>query len=122
MVAQTEHVDVTGPARVSIEDAIAASLAQMRELAAEAGTDDFYENWSREALDRRPLILVASVLEGYTLTWVMEPGNGPNDGVLETQVSHLSRTDASVLDLGRAEVNAIRTKCSRRSRMMSRGS
>jgi len=107
MVAETEY-------RASIEHALAESFRKMRELAANAGTDDFYENWSREMLDRRPLIVVAALMEGQTITWVMEPGIGvdsAHDGLLSATVSHGVRSDDTArIDIGRALVESSTTK------------
>ena len=77
----------------------------MRRLAAAAGTDDFDENWSREVLERRPLIVVSAVLPGQTLTWLMEPEDGPtHDGVLYSAVSHFAGSDGTTHDIGCARV------------------
>ncbi len=92
------------PVPVSIEGAISQSLAEMRQLAADAGTDDYYENWSREVLDRRPLILVAVATHDGTWMWVREPGH---DGVVHAEVHHHVPKDKDgdpVLDPGHAKV------------------
>ncbi len=94
--------DVAGPATVSVEHALAAALGKLRERAVNAGTDDYYEAWSREVLDRRPLMVLAVVIEGQTRMWVREPGV---DGVLYADVSHLRGTDGeTVRDLGHVEL------------------
>ncbi len=118
MVTRTDrYEDIVGPATVSVEHALAESFRKMRELAAEAGTDDFYENWSREVLDRRPLIVVAAVMERQTITWVMEPGiavDSAHDGLLSVGVDHVVRADGKAsLDVGLAMVDSNNTKTPR---------
>ena len=86
--------DTTTVAPASIEHVISQAIAAMRARAAAAGTGEYWEDWSREALDRRPLILVAAVMPGQTFAWVMEPGMNANaDGALYTAAHHLRRTD-----------------------------
>jgi len=103
----TEPADVTGPASASLEHGLTACLGRMRLLAANAGSDDWYENWSREVLERRPLILVAVATTGRTDLWLMERGgsrDNAGDGVLYAAVSHLLRgDDQPAIDLGRAQ-------------------
>jgi len=70
---------------VSIEQSLTACLDAMQELATEGDPDHVHSDWSREVLDCRPLVIVAAVLPGRTLTWVMEPGQ---DGVLSASLSH----------------------------------
>ncbi len=100
MVAQMEPLDEVGAATVSVEHTLGASLATMRKQAAEAGTDDYFENWSKEVLDRRPLIVVAALMEGQTMAWVMEPDG---DGVLRSGISHLTAADGTPRYLGHAQ-------------------
>ena len=101
MVMQAEPLDRVKPATVpaSIEHAISQSLATMRELAAKAGTEDYWENWTREVMDRRLLVFVAAVLDGQTLAWLFEPNGDAKpdyDGVLHTAGYHCRRVDNAV--------------------------
>jgi hypothetical protein len=96
---------IPGNDEAPIERALAVCLERMRRLAANADTDDFDENWSREVLERRPLIVVAAVLPGQTWTWLMEPEDGAeHDGVLYAAVSHFARPDGTPHDIGCARV------------------
>jgi hypothetical protein len=63
----------------TLEQSVSRAIADMRALAAEAGNDDLFEDWCKEVLDRRPLVLVAAVLPSQAITWLMEPNH---DGVL----------------------------------------
>ena len=102
MMEIRELDDFAEPATVSVEHALAAALGTMRERTAPAGTDDYYESWSREVLERRPLMVLAVVMDGETHMWVREPGE---DGVLRADIRHVLSTDGqTVRDLGRAEV------------------
>ena len=76
--------NLVGPAPVPIEQSLAECLRHMRTLAADAGTDDYDETWSREVLDRRPLIVVGVATDNGTWMWVREPGH---DAVLHAEVS-----------------------------------
>ena len=90
------------PAGVPIEHSLAECLRQMRILAAEAGTDDHYETWNREVLDRRPLIMLAVATDDGTWMWVREPGE---DGVVHAKVRHFRQADGeTVHDVGYAEL------------------
>ena len=73
------HVDTAD----SLEDTLAAAIGAMRDLVATARTDDYEENWSRDVLDRRPLIVVTAVTDNGTWMWVREPGH---DAVLHAEV------------------------------------
>ena len=93
-----------GSVPVSIERAISQALAEMRHLAADAGTDDDYETWSREVLERRPLILVAVAMHDGAWMWMREPGH---DGVLHAEIRHRVPKDEDgepLLDPGHAEL------------------
>jgi hypothetical protein len=105
MVANAEHPNAGARAMTSLEHAISQSLATMRQLAAESGTDDYWENWTTEVMDRRPLVFVAAVLDGQTLAWLMEPqGGAEHDGVLHTAAYHRRATGSEVAsDPGSAE-------------------
>jgi hypothetical protein len=70
---------------VSIEQSLIACLDAMQDLATEGDPDHVYSDWSREVLDCRPLVVVAAVLPGRTLTWVMEPDQ---ESVLSASLSH----------------------------------
>lgn len=85
MTDTTEHADTPPRMPVSLEQAISHTIGEMRSAAAKAGTDDFFEAWSREVMEQRPLIYLAAVLPNYTLAWVMEPAG---EGVLSAAVSH----------------------------------
>ena len=101
MMDTRKRDDFAGPASVSIEHTLIAALGKLREHAAAAGTDDHYENWSRDLLERRPLIMLAVATDTGTWMWVREPGE---DGVLHARVRHIRSTDGeTVHDLGRAE-------------------
>ena len=100
---------VTDAAPLSIEQAISAALGKMRALAAAAGTDDYFENWSREVLDRRPIALVAALLPWQNLVWVME-FDPESDGVLSADVSPHRFTNGTSVDPGEAEVDSIKGK------------
>jgi hypothetical protein len=94
--------DFAGPATVSLEHALTAALEKLRERAATAGTDDYYDNWSREVLDHRPLMVLAVVLDGETRMWVRDSGE---DGAVRADIRHVLSTDGqTVHDLGRAEL------------------
>ena len=90
--------DMVKPAGVPIEHA----LGKLREQTAVAGTDDHYENWSREVLERRPLMVLAVITDGETRMWVREPGE---DGVVHAKVRHFRQADGeTVHDVGYAEL------------------
>jgi hypothetical protein len=74
-----------------------------------AGTDDYFENWSREILDRRPIALVAALLPWQNLVWVME-FDPESDGVLHAEVSPHTFSDGTTWDRKRAEVETIKGK------------
>ena len=76
---------------------IVTPLAVQHRLA--AGKDDFCDNWSREVLDRRPLILVTAVLDGQVRTWLMEP---VGEGVLSADVSQFAGADGATREWGHA--------------------
>jgi hypothetical protein len=84
---QTPHPNTAPRTPDSLEQGISRSLAEMRAIAAEAWTDDFFDNWSRAVMDRRPVIFVAVAMPGQTLSWLMEPDA---EGVLSAGVNHLS--------------------------------
>src|SRR5215216_4114632 len=89
MVAKAEQPNADARAMTSLEQAISQSLANMRQLAADSGTDDYWENWTKEVMDRRPLVFVAAVMNGQTLSWLMEPQDGAvHDGVLQVAARH----------------------------------
>ena len=67
----------------SLEDTLTAAIGAMRDLVATADPDDYDQNWSREVLDRRPLIVVTAVTDNGTWMWVREPGH---DSVLHAEV------------------------------------
>ena len=100
---------VTDAAPLPIEQTLAAALGKMRALAAAAGTDDYFENWSREVLDRRPIALVAALLPWQNLVWVME-FDPESDGVLSADVSPHRFTNGTSVDPGEAEVESIKGK------------
>ena len=85
MVMQTPHPNTAPRTPDSLEQGLSRSLAEMRAIAAEAGTDDFFDNCSREVMDRRPVIFVAVAMPGQTLSWLMEPDA---EGVLSAAVNH----------------------------------
>ena len=89
MVAKAEHPNAGEKAHASLEQVISQSLANMRQLAADSGTDDYWEHWTTEVMDRRPLVFVAAVMNGQTLSWLMEPqGGAVHDGVLQAAAYH----------------------------------
>jgi hypothetical protein len=81
-MTETTH-DARGDTHDALEDTLTAAIGAMRELAANAGTDDYEENWSREVLDRCPLIVVTAVTNNGTWMWVREPAH---DAVLHAEV------------------------------------
>ncbi len=93
------------PSRV--EEAIASALAAMRTHAAAGESDDYYGDWARDALDRRPLIVVAVATDSGVHAWAMEPGH---DGVLTVApafpdgapVAELGVTDRTLHDIATA--------------------
>jgi hypothetical protein len=102
----TVRTDV-GP--VPIEQAIAVSLAKLRALAANCDTDDYYENWTREVLDRRPLALVAALMPWQNLVWVME-FDPESDASLSAEVSPHTFSTGITLDPGGATIDWIKGK------------
>ena len=100
MVTQAEQPNAGETVQTSLEHAISRSLASMRQAAADAGTDDFWENWTKEVMDRRPLVFVTALLDGQTFAWLMEPQDGAeHDGILRTAAHHRPGTP----DLGAVE-------------------
>jgi hypothetical protein len=104
MIARTEQPNAEARAKTSLEQAISQSLANMRQLAADSGTDDYWENSTKEVMDRRPLVFVVVVLDGQTFSWLMEPEDEPTrDGVLHTATYHLrGATQGGICDPGDA--------------------
>src|SRR5688572_14137162 len=110
MTETTEPCTVlTDAAPLPVEQALSVALGKMRQVAAAAGTDDYFENWSREVLDRRPIALVAALLPWQTLVWVVE-FDPESDGVLEAEVSPHPFCDGTSLDAGQAGVDSIKGK------------
>ena len=105
MAAKAEQPNAGARAKTSLEQAISQSLANMRQLAADSGTDDYWENWTTEVMDRRPLVFVAAVMDGQTLAWLMEPQAGAeHDGVLHAAAYHRRGVSSDALsDPGSAE-------------------
>jgi hypothetical protein len=110
MTEAQEQFDVrTDAPPVPIEQAIAVSLGKIRALAANCGTDDYYENWTREALDRRPVLVVAALMRWQNLVWVME-FDPKSDGFLVAEVSPHSFTNGDTWDPGHATIGRIKGK------------
>jgi hypothetical protein len=73
----------------------------MRQLAADSGTDDYWEKSTKEVMDRRPLVFVAVVLDGQTFSWLMEPEDEPTrDSVLHTATYNLRGATCDPGDVG----------------------
>jgi hypothetical protein len=98
-------------APMSVEQTLARCLGKMRALAATCGTDDYYENWAREVLDRRPLVLVAALTRWQNLVWVLEAEPDPKSyGVLYAELAPHTFTSGLILDPGEAEIRTLNGK------------
>ena len=79
-----------------LEQAISASLEAMRAAAAEAGRTDDLSNVTVALLDQRPVLFVAVMMKGQTLSWALTPDA---DTALHAVVSHLTTPDGTTHDL-----------------------
>ena len=54
---------------------------------------DFSDVWTAEVMDHQPMVFVAAVLPGQTMTWLMEPEGPEGDGVLRAEASQVGSAD-----------------------------
>jgi hypothetical protein len=85
----------------SLEQAISASLEAMRAAAAEADRTDYLGNVMAALLDQRPVLFVAVMMKGQTLSWALTP---EADTALHAVVSHLTTPDGTTHDLRNTEL------------------
>ena len=84
-----------------LEQAISASLEAMRAAAAEADRTDSLGNVTAALLDQRPVLFVAVMMKGQTLSWALTP---EADTTLHAVVSHLTPPDGTTHDLRDTEL------------------
>jgi hypothetical protein len=84
-----------------LEQAISASLEAMRAAAAEADRTDSLGNVMAALLDQRPVLFVAVMMKGQTLSWALTP---EADTALHAVVSHLTAPDGTTHDLRDTEL------------------
>jgi hypothetical protein len=85
----------------TLEQAISASLEAMRAAAAEADRTDYLGNVTAALLDQRPVLFVAVMMKGQTLSWALTP---EADTALHAVVSHLTTPDGTTHDLRDTEL------------------
>jgi hypothetical protein len=76
-----------------IEEAIGHALAALREEQSRAASspragDDYWTTWTRDVLERRPLVVIAVLRLGETDLWLMEPGE---EDLLRVSAHHARR-------------------------------
>ncbi len=84
-----------------LEQAVSASVEAMRAAAAEADRTDSLGNVTAALLDQRPVLFVAVMLQGQTLSWALTP---EADTALHAVVSHLTAPDGTTHDLRDTEL------------------